>query len=100
MSNLTESMASDLACQIVEEDFNRPPGERLVFKHVDRYNVPGQVLDIREALPGKVSNMGHRTHSLRASVTTVNGPTRVRVDVVVPVKLGKRARARVDAPRA
>jgi len=26
MSNLTEAMASELACQIVIEDFNRPLG--------------------------------------------------------------------------
>ena len=36
MANLTESMATELACQIVIEDFNRPLGERLVFQDVDR----------------------------------------------------------------
>ena len=36
MANLTESMASELACQIVIEDFNRPRNERLVFQDVDR----------------------------------------------------------------
>ncbi len=36
MSNLTESMAADLACQIVIQDFNRPTNERLVFGHVER----------------------------------------------------------------
>jgi hypothetical protein len=36
MANLTESMASELACQIVIEDFNRPRDERLVFQDVDR----------------------------------------------------------------
>lgn len=36
MANLTESMASELACQIVIEDFNRPQDERFVFRDVDR----------------------------------------------------------------
>lgn len=36
MSNLTENMAIDLACQVVVEDFNRSRQERLIFTDIDR----------------------------------------------------------------
>lgn len=81
MASLTESMASDLACQVAAEDFNRASGERIVFTDVDRYRVPGELAHLQKELAGKVPDMGRRkTHSLKVSVTTVAGPTRVRID--------------------
>ena len=40
MSNVTEKMAVDLACQVVLEDFYRPPEQRLVFTHMDKTTDP------------------------------------------------------------
>ena len=40
MSNVTEKMAVDLACQVVLEDFYRPPEQRLVFTHMDKNTDP------------------------------------------------------------
>jgi hypothetical protein len=44
MSNLTESMASDLACQVVIQDFNRPHAERLLFNEVERTSTSRSVI--------------------------------------------------------
>lgn len=44
MSNLTESMASDLACQVVIQDFNRPLSERLLFNEVERTSTSRSVI--------------------------------------------------------
>ena len=80
MSNLTESMATDLACQIVVQDFNRPQGERKLFTFVDRASVPGQLLNVEKKLPGKVSNMDQlRTHTVRGQFTSAGGPVRFKV---------------------
>jgi len=81
MSSLTEAMATDLACQIVVEDFNRPQGERIVFQHLDRNSVPGQLIDLEQNLSGKVAHGGLlMPHSLRGEITTVQGPSRIRIE--------------------
>ena len=80
MSSVTESMAADLACQIVVEDFNRPAGQRVVFDAFTRSELPGQLLDIQSELPGKVSDMRlFASHSIEGSISTVEGPTRLRI---------------------
>jgi hypothetical protein len=38
-------MATDLACQIVVQDFNRPQAERKLFTLVDRTSVPGSTVE-------------------------------------------------------
>ena len=81
MANLTETLATDLACQVVVEDFNRPAGERYVFNLMERNSVPGQLVELKQSLPGKVADNGQLTaHSLREEVTIVAGPSRVRID--------------------
>ena len=81
MANLTEAMATDLACQVVVEEFNRPPDERYVFRLLERNSVPGQLVELEQSLPGKVSdNAQLKSHSLRDEVTTVAGPSKVRID--------------------
>ena len=80
MSNLTESMATDLACQIVVQDFNRPQGERKLFTLVDRTSVPGQLLNIEKKLPGKVSDMDQlKTHAIRGQFAAAGGSVRFKV---------------------
>ena len=80
MSNLTESMAADLACQVVIEDFNRPRNERVLFQQLDRTSVPGQLTDVTEQLQGTVTDMDKlQEHSVRSRITTVRGPSRVRI---------------------
>jgi hypothetical protein len=81
MANLTETLATDLACQVVIEDFNRPVDERYVFRHMERNSVPGKLVQLEKRLPGKVNdNAQFVSHSLQEEVTTVAGPTRVRIE--------------------
>ena len=80
MANLTETLATDLACQVVIEDFNRPASERYVFGLIERSSVPGQLVQMEKRLPGKVNENGQfKSHSLEEEVTTVAGPSRVRI---------------------
>jgi hypothetical protein len=81
MANLTETLATDLACQVVIEDFNRPEDDRYVFQLIERNSVPGQLVQMEKSLPGKVNDNGQfKSHSLEEEVTTVAGPSRVRID--------------------
>ena len=80
MSNLTEAMAVELACQVVMEDFQRPRVERHVFTDVDRNTIPGQLEMVEVSLPGKVADHSSvATHEISVSASTVSGPTRLRI---------------------
>ena len=80
MSNLTEAMAVELACQVVIEDFQRPRGDRHVFTDVDRTTTPGQLAMVEVSLPGKVRDHGSVVkHELSVPASTVSGPTRLRI---------------------
>ena len=80
MSNVTEAMAVELACQVVIEDFQRPREERRVFTDVDRTTTPGQLAMLEVSLPGKVRDYGSvATHEPSVSASTVSGPTRLRI---------------------
>ena len=80
MSNVTEAMAVELACQVVVEDFQRPRQERQVFTYLDRNTIPGQLAMLEASLPGKVAGYGFvATHELLVSASTVSGPTRLRI---------------------
>ena len=80
MSNLTEAMAVELACQVVIEDFQRPRAERHVFTDVDRNTIPGQLEMAEVSLPGKVADHSSvATHEISVSASTVSGPTRLRI---------------------
>ena len=80
MSNLTEAMASELACQIVIEDFNRPPAQRHLFTEVSRTTVPGKLADAQALLPGTVrSDNGMQNHEVELTVTMVGGPAVLRL---------------------
>ena len=74
MSNLTEAMASELACQIVIEDFNRPLKQRHFFTEVSRTTVPGKLADAQGLLPGRAqSDTGMQNHEVELAVAMVGG---------------------------
>ena len=81
MSNLTEAMASELACQIVLEDFNRPQGQRHLFAEVGRTTVPGTLAEIQALLPGTVQSGDADMQNHVAELTTamVGGPVVVHL---------------------
>ena len=81
MSNLTEAMASELACQIVLEDFNRPQGQRHLFAEVSRTTVPGTLAETQALLPGTVQSGDADMQNHVAELTTamVGGPVVVHL---------------------
>jgi hypothetical protein len=80
MSNVAESMAIDLSCQVVIEDFNRPRSERKVFRQVDRDTVPGEIIRTEAGLRGKVDDMGQMvTHTVKFDARFVGGATKLMV---------------------
>ena len=80
MSNLTEAMASELACQVVIEDFNRPLGQRHLFTEISRTTVPGTLAEIQALLPGTVqSDAGMQNHAIELAVGMVGGPALLRL---------------------
>ena len=81
MSNVTESMAMELACQVVIEDFSRAPADRFAFFHVDKNTVPGELASVSLGLAGKVNQWDQvREHSVTVSAEFVGGgPTLLRV---------------------
>ena len=54
MSNVTQKMAVDLACQVVVADFAKPQDERTVFKYISRTAVSDLLLDETFSLEGQV----------------------------------------------
>ena len=76
MSNLTEAMASELACQIVIEDFNRPKEQRHLFTEVSRTTVPGKLAEMQALLPGKVQSehADMQNHVVELRRAMVGGP--------------------------
>lgn len=80
MSNVAESMAIDLSCQVVVEDFDRTQDQRLVFRKISKDTVPGGIaMDIKE-LPGKVSDMNRFVdHLIEMPARLVAGPTKLTV---------------------
>ena len=81
MSNVTESMAMELACQVVVEDFSRAPADRFAFTHVDKNTVPGGLTSVSRGLVGKVSQRDQvREHAVTVSADFVGGgPALLRV---------------------
>jgi hypothetical protein len=80
MSNVAESMAIDLSCQVVIEDFNRPRSERKVFRQVDRDTVPGEIIRTEAGLRGQVDDMGQMvTHTVKFDARFVGGATKLMV---------------------
>jgi len=78
MSNVVESMAIDLACQIVIQDFNRPRSERRLFTRLEKDTVPGDIKRATYTLPGKVNDMSKlHSHNLSLDVTLVGGPSKI-----------------------
>ena len=80
MANLTEAMASELACQIVIEDFSRPQTQRHLFTEVNRTTVPGKLAEMQSLLPGKVESIANtQNHVVELKVTMVGGPAVLRL---------------------
>ena len=81
MSNLTEAMASELACQIVLEDFNRPQGQRHLFAEVSRTTVPGTLAETASLTAGYGAERRADMQNHVAELTTamVGGPVVVRL---------------------
>ncbi len=91
MSNLTEAMAMELACQVVVQDFQRPRKERHIFTHVDRRTTPGHLATVEAVLPGKVAVADFSNvvlHQVTIPVSTVSGPTRLRISDVTQGSYG------------
>jgi hypothetical protein len=81
MSNVAETMAIDLSCQVVIEDFNRTLDERLVFGRLTKNTVPGGVASETRYLEGKVRDMDqHVDHRITLPVELVTGPTRIAIN--------------------
>ncbi len=81
MSNVAETMAIDLSCQVVIEDFNRPQGQRLVFGRLTKDAVPGGIAIETHHLKGTVGSMDeHVDHTISLSVQLVKGPTRITIN--------------------
>ena len=59
MSNVSENMAVDLACQAVGYDFNLPMNERVTFDLVGRNTLPGDIAATMVDLPGQVERDHH-----------------------------------------
>jgi hypothetical protein len=85
MSNVTEIMAMELACQVVVEDFQRPRNERHIFTHVDRSTTPGELATVQAVLPGKIVDLSNvASHQVAVPASTVYGPTRLRISDITP----------------
>ena len=80
MANVAESMAIDLSCQVVVEDFDRELNQRLVFRGLSKETVPGGIASDTRALPGTVQDMSNFVdHTVEVPVRLVAGPTRLFV---------------------
>jgi hypothetical protein len=81
MSNLTEAMASELACQVVLEDFNRPLAERHLFTEISRTTVPGTLAEMQALLAGTVQSgdADMQNHVVELTTATVGGPVVLRL---------------------
>jgi hypothetical protein len=81
MSNLTEAMASELACQIVVEDFNRPSGERHLFTEISPTTLPGTLAEMQALLPGTVQrgDAEMQNHVMELTAAIVGGPAMLRL---------------------
>ena len=80
MSNVSENMAVDLACQAVGYDFTLPVEDRVIFDLVDRNTLPGDVALMSRQLRGRVEKNGRNflaQKPIELSVTLVGGPARV-----------------------
>ena len=82
MSNVSESMATDFACQAVGYEFSQPQAARRVFTLVERDTVPGNIFRESIKLPGKVSdgnNEWTEQDPIIANVTLGKGLTRIKI---------------------
>lgn len=80
MSNVAESMAIDLSCQVVVEDFDRPQDQRLVFRKISKDTVPGGIVNEIKELSGTVSDMDSLVdHVIEMPARLVAGPTKLTV---------------------
>ena len=81
MSNVAETMAIDLSCQVVVEDFDRLSKQRKVFRLVDKYTVPGSIARETVSLAGKVSSMGQYVeHEITQPAKLVGGITKIKIN--------------------
>ena len=81
MSNVAETMAIDLSCQVVVEDFDRIANQRKVFRRVDKYTVPGGIARETLSLEGKVSDMDRYVeHVITQPANLVGGITKIKIN--------------------
>jgi len=76
MSNVVESMATELSCLVVAEQFNLPASERAIFKTIDRSTQAGSISSSIHSLPGRVRMKQYSEvveHSIKEEVTLVGG---------------------------
>ena len=76
MSNVVESMATELSCLVVAEQFNLPASERAIFKTIDRSTQAGSISSGIHSLPGQVRMKQYSEvveHSIKEEVKLVGG---------------------------
>ena len=81
MSNVAETMAIDLSCQVVIEDFDRPENQRLLFKGLTKETVPGGIVTETLELEGSVDNIDQLVeHSVLLPARLVQSSTRIKIE--------------------
>jgi len=89
MSNVMESMATELACLVVTEQFALPADERTLFKRVDRSTQAGSLSAALHELPGWVTDYHEAVeHSITEQVTLVGGAITIGIDDLTPQAYG------------
>ena len=79
MSNVVERMATELACEVVAEDFSKAGANRSTFKLVDRDTVPGVILTEESQLAERTTqDEGYKSETLNFRFTAPGGTVRLR----------------------
>ena len=81
MSNVTQKMAVDLACQVVVADFAKPQEERTLFTEIPRATTSDLLLETSFDLPGQVPGPGDSMNQPVVSTTMelTGGQARLRI---------------------
>ena len=85
MSNVVESMATQLACMVVAQQFSLPASERTVFTNIERTTQPGTLSRSMHSLPGSVQDHDKVIeHSIKEQVSLVGGVITIGVEEATP----------------
>ena len=81
MSNVTQKMAVDLACQAVVADFAKPQEERALFTEIPRATTSDLLLEASFDLPGQVPGPGDSRNQpiVTTTIELTGGQARLRI---------------------